>query len=45
MFAKAGMAGLVSGVQWIQLGCDFGYMVAHMDQMTAAVRSRLSERK
>jgi 2-keto-3-deoxy-L-rhamnonate aldolase RhmA len=30
------------GVQWIQLGCDFGYLVGFMDQITASVRSRLA---
>jgi hypothetical protein len=30
------------GVQWIQLGGDFGYLVKFMDQITATVRARLS---
>jgi len=30
------------GVQWIQLGGDFGYLVKFMDQITASVRARFS---
>jgi 2-keto-3-deoxy-L-rhamnonate aldolase RhmA len=30
------------GVQWLMLGADYSYLVAHMDQMTRQVRTRLS---
>ena len=32
------------GVQWVQVGVDCGYLVKCMDQITAAVRSRLENR-
>jgi len=32
------------GVQWLQVGGDFGYLVDFMDQFTSAVRSRLESR-
>jgi 2-keto-3-deoxy-L-rhamnonate aldolase RhmA len=30
------------GVQWIQIGGDYGYLVRHMDQITTSVRGRLT---
>ena len=29
------------GVQWVQIGGDYGYLVAHMDQLTQAVKAGL----
>jgi 2-dehydro-3-deoxyglucarate aldolase/4-hydroxy-2-oxoheptanedioate aldolase len=29
------------GVQWIQMGADYGYLVGHMDQLNQEVRRRL----
>jgi 2-keto-3-deoxy-L-rhamnonate aldolase RhmA len=31
------------GVQWIQCGNDFGYMVAFADQLYSQIRSRLTK--
>jgi 2-keto-3-deoxy-L-rhamnonate aldolase RhmA len=30
------------GVQWLQVGSDYGYLIAAMDRITGAVRVRLS---
>lgn len=29
------------GVQWLQVGCDYGYLIEGMDRITAGVRTRL----
>lgn len=31
------------GVQWLQVGGDYSYMVAYIDQMSAAIRARLTK--
>ena len=31
------------GVQWMHLGCDWSYLVCHMDQLVSSVRGRLGE--
>jgi 2-dehydro-3-deoxyglucarate aldolase/4-hydroxy-2-oxoheptanedioate aldolase len=31
------------GVQWLQVGGDFGYLIAFMDELTSSVRSRIKD--
>lgn len=30
------------GVQWLQVGCDYGYLIEGMDSITAGIRTRLA---
>jgi 2-keto-3-deoxy-L-rhamnonate aldolase RhmA len=43
-YAKTALDAVNLGLQWIQCGDDYGYMVAHADKLMAGIRSEVANR-